>query len=559
MPNYLYPISTMRFGGLASGIDTDSMIQDMMRIEQIKVDRIKQDKQVVEWRRDAYREITNKLRAFKDEFFDITKPSNYMLSPNTYKNYKTVVSGNENALSISTNADAMPGVYKVEVEQLAETAKITGDRQFKDINLNTRLSDLEYIGNGTAEKYDFSNKGLTIRINDASIEITEDMTLRQLISEINNNKDANARLSYSSITGRFVLQSKDTGKNAKCDISIIEEDDDGNLVRQKNDNFLSFLGIVSDEIIEGKDAKIKININNERDEDGTLKYHEVESSANTFTKDGITFNLYDVTADGEITTLNITEDIDASFDKIKNFVDSYNQLIEEINTKLVEKQYNDFPPLTDEQREAMSEKDIELWEEKAMSGLLRNDSVLQKLVYDMRSALNDGVEGVNIRLSDIGITTGRWYEHGKLYIDEQKLKKALSEHPDKVIELFVKTDGSSYSPDMDAGQRIERYRNVGLIRRISDILDDNIRTTRNKNNKKGLLLERAGIAGDTTEFQNVMNDQIRELDKRIDRMTEMLIRKEESYWRQFTAMEKAIQNMSAQSAWLAQQLNMGMY
>lgn len=559
MPNYLYPISTMRFGGLASGIDTDSMIQDMMRIEQIKVDRIKQDKQVVEWRRDAYREITNKLRAFKDEFFDITKPSNYMLSPNTYKNYKTVVSGNENALSISTNADAMPGVYKVEVEQLAETAKITGDRQFKDINLNTRLSDLEYIGNGTAEKYDFSNKGLTIRINDASIEITEDMTLRQLISEINNNKDANARLSYSSITGRFVLQSKDTGKNAKCDISIIEEDDDGNLVRQKNDNFLSFLGIVSDEIIEGKDAKIKININNERDEDGTLKYHEVESSANTFTKDGITFNLYDVTADGEITTLNITEDIDASFDKIKNFVDSYNQLIEEINTKLVEKQYNDFPPLTDEQREAMSEKDIELWEEKAMSGLLRNDSVLQKLVYDMRSALNDGVEGVNIRLSDIGITTGKWYEHGKLYIDEQKLKKALSEHPDKVIELFVKTDGSSYSPDMDAGQRIERYRNVGLIRRISDILDDNIRTTRNKNNKKGLLLERAGIAGDTTEFQNVMNDQIRELDKRIDRMTEMLIRKEESYWRQFTAMEKAIQNMSAQSAWLAQQLNMGMY
>lgn len=559
MPNYLYPISTMRFGGLASGIDTDSMIQDMMRIEQIKVDRIKQDKQVVEWRRDAYREITNKLRAFKDEFFDITKPSNYMLSPNTYKNYKTVVSGNENALSISTNADAMPGVYKVEVEQLAETAKITGDRQFKDINLNTRLSDLEYIGNGTAEKYDFSNKGLTIRINDASIEITEDMTLRQLISEINNNKDANARLSYSSITGRFVLQSKDTGKNAKCDISIIEEDDDGNPVRQKNDNFLSFLGIVSDEIIEGKDAKIKININNERDEDGTLKYHEVESSANTFTKDGITFNLYDVTADGEITTLNITEDIDASFDKIKNFVDSYNQLIEEINTKLVEKQYNDFPPLTDEQREAMSEKDIELWEEKAMSGLLRNDSVLQKLVYDMRSALNDGVEGVNIRLSDIGITTGKWYEHGKLYIDEQKLKKALSEHPDKVIELFVKTDGSSYSPDMDAGQRIERYRNVGLIRRISDILDDNIRTTRNKNNKKGLLLERAGIAGDTTEFQNVMNDQIRELDKRIDRMTEMLIRKEESYWRQFTAMEKAIQNMSAQSAWLAQQLNMGMY
>lgn len=534
MPNYLYPINTIRFSGLASGIDTESMIQDMMRIEHLKVDRVKQDRQLVEWRRDAYRDITNKLRAFKDEFLDITKPDNYMLSPNTYKNFKTTISGNKGVLSASTNAEAMPGIYKVKVEQLAEPAKIIGKELESEINLNTKLTD--FVGE-------------TLTIGEAEIEITENMTIRDVMNAINSDKKANAKLIYSSITGRFVLQSKDTGKDARLEIGS----DEGG-------TFWGHIGIeVNGETVEarGVDAKISINIDNEKDAEGNLAEYKIESSTNTFTRDGITFNLYDITGD-EFTTISITEDIDASFDKIKNFVDSYNELVEDINTKLLEKQYRDFPPLTADQRESMSEKDIELWEEKAMSGLLRNDSVLQRMVYNMRAALNDNVDGSDIRLSDIGITTGKWYEHGKLYIDEEKLKKALAEDPDKVMQLFSKTDGSSYSPDADAGARAQRYRNVGLAHRISDILNDNIRTTRDKNNKKGLLLERAGISGDTTEFKNVMNDQLSELDKRIDRMTEMLMRKEESYWRQFTAMEKAIQSMNSQSIWLAQQLNMGM-
>lgn len=192
-----------------------------------------------------------------------------------------------------------------------------------------------------------------------------------------------------------------------------------------------------------------------------------------------------------------------------------------------------------------------------MSGLLRNDPILQRMVYDMRGALSANIKGVDIRLSDIGITTGKWYEHGKLYIDEQKLKKALAEDPDKVMELFTKSDGKSYNPNLTIEERKERYENIGIIRRLSDILEDNIRTNRDKNNKKGFLLEKAGIIGDVTEFQNTMNDQIKEFDKRIDRLNEMLFRKEEQYWRQFTAMEKAIQNMNTQSMWLAQQLNMG--
>lgn len=563
MPYYLNSINTTRFSGLASGIDTETIIQDLMKAENMKVDKLKQEKQIVEWRRDAYREVTNKLRTFKDEFFDITKPSNYMLSSNTYKNYRATISGAEDVLSIDTNADAVPGIYNVKVNSIAQSAKISSAKHFEGLSLNTKVSQLKDAEGNT---FDFGTQGSTeIIINGEAITVTRDMTISQLMNEINSNKSANARLTYSSITGKFVLQSKNTGENATLDISVIQRDDNGDIVvddngnpvRIENDDFLSFLGITSNKVETGQNAVIEVNVNHERDENGVLIYHKIESSTNTFVKDGIIFNLYDTTIDSDIATIRITEDIDATVDKIKNFVDKYNELIDELNNKLTEKSYRDFPPLTDDQKSEMSEKDIELWEEKAKSGLLRNDSIIQGIVYSMRNALIDNVAGVDIRLSDIGITTGKWYEHGKLYLDEDKLRQAISEAPDKVAELFMKSDGEPYNPDLTIQERSERYSNSGIAQRISDILNDYIRTTRNQGNKKGLLLEKAGIVGDVTEYQNTLNNQIKDYEERIEKMNELLYKREESYWKKFTAMEKAIQQMNVQSMWLSQQLNMG--
>src|SRR5699024_8542929 len=134
------------------------------------------------------------------------------------------------------------------------------------------------------------------------------------MSKINNNKDANVKLTYSSITGRFVLESKDTGVESKL---LLE---DGN-------DFLGLLGIQDSGEVEGKNAIIKVNVNGEKNEFGEdLKYHEVISTTNTFAKDGINFSLLDTTVGEENTTIRITEDIDASFDKIKSFIDKYNEL-----------------------------------------------------------------------------------------------------------------------------------------------------------------------------------------------------------------------------------------
>jgi flagellar hook-associated protein 2 len=87
--------TTLRIGGLASGLDVDSIVKDLMEIEQLKVDRIKQQQQLIEWRKEDYREISGLLRTFQDEFFNIIKPETYMLSPNMYKTFQADSGGEE--------------------------------------------------------------------------------------------------------------------------------------------------------------------------------------------------------------------------------------------------------------------------------------------------------------------------------------------------------------------------------------------------------------------------------------------------------------------------------
>ena len=125
--------------------------------------------------------------------------------------------------------------------------------------------------------------------------------------------------------------------------------------------------------------------------------------------------------------------------RITDFVDLYNETIAEINGKLMEPYYRDFPPLTDKQKEAMSEREIELWEEKAKSGMLRNDTmlsgILSRCVWPFRLR-GGGNRGEYNSLHTIGITTGLWHERGNLHVNETKLREALAKDPESVMALF---------------------------------------------------------------------------------------------------------------------------
>jgi len=229
-------------------------------------------------------------------------------------------------------------------------------------------------------------------------------------------------------------------------------------------------------------------------------------------------------------TVNVSKDSSGVKDKIKNFVEKYNELVETVNDLLKEKKDRDFPPLTEEQKKEMSEDEIKKWEEKAKSGLLKNDSLLSGFLTSMRSTLFSTIDTLGISLMDYGITTSKDYSNGgKLVINEEKLDAALEANPDGLTKLF--TDPNS-----------------GLGVKMKSILDSYVKKT---GVNKGLLIQKAGMAGTTAETKNYLSDKIKSLDKKSDSLLKKLLELEDKYYKQFSQMESALANMNAMSTYVA--------
>ncbi|HBR01415.1 MAG TPA: flagellar hook protein, partial [Ruminiclostridium sp.] len=188
---------------------------------------------------------------------------------------------------------------------------------------------------------------------------------------------------------------------------------------------------------------------------------------------------------------------------------------------------------------------------KAKTGLLRNDTTIQTLLTKMRQTVYSVVDGVGVTFTKIGITTSKNYEDkGKLVIDEKKLKEALEEDADSVMNLFCRSStshpGLSTVRTLDSTQRSIRTAEEGIAFRLFDILQDNISTYRNSSDRKGTLIEMAGFAGDSSEFNNIINDNIDDYQDRIDEMLVKLEDKEEYYYNMFSVMESYINTMNSQ-------------
>ena len=528
----MWNVQKMRLSGLASGMDTDLMVQNLMRVERMPLDRLYQQRQLLEWKRDDYRSISNSLRRFKDEYMDILKPKTNMLSPNYFKNFKATVTdaqGKEsNAVTVSTGSGAIEENLKVEVTQLAQadirqSGKV-GNGQ--ELSINKKLSELELTRNEEGK--------IVFEIGDArgdkSITLSVDATLKDLIDTVNRDGDANATMRFNEITNQLEVIGKKTGAANSLNLSA---------------NF-STLGFGTESTAE--DAIVHIN---------GVKVKDV--SSNTFTRNGVTYTLNQTTTDP--ITVSLKKDIDTGVENVKTMIAEYNTIVELLNGKVGEKYDKNFPPLTQEQREAMDTKDIEKWEEKAKVGLLNRDSLLQGILQDMRRSLSDPVDGVFpiAELRKMGIDTSKDYKDGgKLVItDENKLREALEKDPDAVANIFTKKSDTNYSRTMDRDKRQERYSGQGLLHRLSDIINDNISTSVDNNGRPGLLVAKAGLENTRFVSDHQIYDDMKKINTRMDDLERNLYRKESAYYAKFAAMEKAMQSMQNQAASLLSQLGMG--
>ncbi|GGB55358.1 flagellar hook-associated protein 2 [Virgibacillus dakarensis] len=482
----------MRIGGLASGMDIDQLVNKLMAAERMPLDRMEQDRTTLTWKRDSFRDINKSLLELDEMMYN-------MKLSTTYKT-KLVSSSQEGAVTATGSTSSTNGTYNIAVTQLASSAIRTGEL---DIDPDKLLKEVD-IDLGSEIKFSTYDEKEGNMV-EHTVQVTDEDTLNSILNKI-NKEDKNVRAFYDSQSKKVFLETTRTGDYNK---------DGAEIVFDKSPLFVQNLNLGEEK--GGKDA--------------IFTYNDVEmtSKDNSYKLNGITFQFKNVT-DGSA-TLTVKNDADAAFDSIMKFIDKYNEVVEKLNGTQQEEKYRDYKPLTEEQKKEMSEDEIELWEEKAKSGILRGESAISDGLFAMRRSWYANVKtgGKITSLTQLGITTSSDYlDGGKLIVkDEAKLKEALRNDPDNVYKLF--------SNDVEGDDR-------GIINR----LDDAITSTINK------IEERAGKGYHTLE-NYTLGKQMKSLNKQIDAFEDRLVQVENRYWSQFTAMEKAIQRMNQQSTYLMQQ------
>lgn len=245
-------------------------------------------------------------------------------------------------------------------------------------------------------------------------------------------------------------------------------------------------------------------------------------------------------------TMTSSVNVDEIMNKVKEFVSTYNGFIQDLTGKTKEAKYRDYKPLTELQKKAMEEKEIENWESRAKSGLLKNDSIitsglssLRGLVYQTNHAVTNQKYNA---LYTIGIGTSKDYNSGgTLEIDETKLRKALEEDPDAVVQLLTMSGEKSATVTKADGTTVQGDTR-GFMRKIRDEMD--------AIEKK--IDERAG-RGSMTETQYTLGKYLRNVNQSLDAWKDKLIKIEDRYWKQFGAMESMINKANSQSASLMSQ------
>ncbi|WP_042222457.1 flagellar hook-associated protein 2 [Oceanobacillus manasiensis] len=513
----------MRIGGLASGMDIDQLVNKLMTAERMPLDKMQQDKTMLEWKRDGFREINTKLSELDNLMLDMKLSKTY--------NPKTISSSMAGAVTATGTPSTSNGSFEMKVEQLATNAinvstkslseEVSGDENFIRVTSATEpLPDSvieEFKGVVAFTTYNSEGKP-----EEKTVDIKDGDTLNSLLKRI-TDEDNNVRAFYDEVTDKVIMETTRTGN-----FNDPENDENNNTGGQEitfedNSFFAKVLRMDQGSEKGGQNAKFTYN-----------GVHEVESKENSYKLNGMTFNFKNTTG-AESAKLTVSNDVDASVEKIMKFVDKYNEVVEKINDVQKEERYRDYPPLTEEQKEEMSEDEIERWEERAKSGILRGESSLTSGLFDMRQSWYSSVktDGEYKSLTQIGITTSSNYmDGGKLIVDEDELRTALQENPADVQKLFANSS--------DGTDR-------GIINRLEDSLDRTMNT----------IGERAGKATSTTLESYTLGKRMKQLDTRISAFEDRLTQVETRYWNQFTAMEKAISRMNNQSAQLMSQFGGG--
>ena len=593
-------MSTMRLSGLISGMDTESIIQELVSAKQTKVDNTKKAQTKHEWKQDAWKSLNTKLKNLQSKYVaNLRFSSSYMK--------KTTKVSNSSAVSVITGEDAVNGVQELSVKQLAKTAYLTGGKvqagaEGKKWDALSRISDV-MGADFKAGDITFTTGGKTV-----DIEVTEDTTISDFLSKI---KASGLNANFDAGQQRFFISAKQSGADSNfsmtadnvggakilaalgLQVSLKDDSDslkqyqeyasyynendkdatiagmrsliDGDIATQTQNYLDRYKNLVElkkeaeDKITELKkdsdknEAAIKaqeeslaayekemkditdsyIDITTATGDDGEVTYTatakedfkknveesyyekaayasevlkkynagtdvegyatkiegrdarivlngaEFTSANNTFAVNGLTFTALAETKADEVVTVTTQDDTDGIYNMLKDFLKEYNSIINEVDKLYNADSAKGYEPLTDDEKDAMSESEAEKYETKIKDALLRRDSSLSSIRSGFVEVMSKGIEvnGKTMYLSSFGINTLSYFtagdnEKNMYHIDgdpddastsgnADKLKSMIASDPDTVVSFFTQLSKNLYSKMNDLSKPVEGYRSYG--------------------------------------------------------------------------------------------------
>ena len=420
----------IRITGMNSGLDTESIITALTQTKQDKLDNYKGDQKKLTWKQDKWKELNKKVNSFYNGVL-----SNMRFSSAYTK--KTTVASKPSAVSIVTGENAMNTIQNLSITSLSKNAYMTGDAmEYKDetgkkvkASSSTTMDKLGISGTQTLD--------ITVGEKTKSIEIKETDKVSDVVNKLKNEVGSDLDVNFDDKNGRFYISSKAAGASGNFSFS-------GDAV--------SALGLDSENYIKGTKAVINLN---------GVKY---ESNSNTFEINGLTITANEV---AENITLTTKQDTSGIYDNIKNMIKEYNELVKEMSTLYNADKAKKYSMLTDDQKEALSEKEVEEWENKIKDGLLSGDETLGNIRNGLKEIIGSGFDVTlkdgttsKMYLANFGISTGGYFnteenERDMLHIDGDAddsvssgntdiLNALISTDPDAVQSFFTQFSQSLY-------------------------------------------------------------------------------------------------------------------
>lgn len=503
----------IRLTGLSSGLDTDSMVQELVSAYSTKLENYKKEKTKLEWKQDKWKDLNTKIYGF------YTKSLYNLKTASAFVNKKKVTVSDTTKANVSASGNVANGTQTVEIKRLAKAAYLTSGKLVSAkedgsaIGSSDKLSSLGLEGSGSFT--------VTVGGEEKTVAYSQDDTVSDFLSRV--SEATGLKASFDASNQRIILNA---GSGKSNDFNFKVEDESTLVALSKlglatEDNYKD-LGITAEEGTayaakqDGQNSIIVVN--------GAT----FENESNSVTVNGLTINATGET-DGPISVTTET-DTDGIYSMIKSFLSDYNSIINEMTKAYNADSAKGYDPLSDDEKDAMSDKEVETWENKIKDALLRRDDTLSSILNTMTSAMQKGFEinGKTYNLSTFGIQTqsiisATSNEHNAFHIDgdsedsvssdkKDKLRAAIQEDPEAVQSFFNQ-----------------------LAKNLYDSLTTKMRST--------TLSSAYTIYNDKS-----MKSELSRLEDTIDDWEDRVSDYEETWYKKFSEMETALAKLESQTS-----------